>query len=66
MHGLLLLCDTSYLCGVPTRNALVEGNGSYILWPLVALTWGYDINHAKNVIIRNERSEKYLLDNVLN
>ena len=30
---------TSYFCGVSLiLNALVAGNGSYILWPLVALT----------------------------
>ena len=34
---------TGYLCGVSLiLNALLAGNGSYILWPLVALTLGYD------------------------
>ena len=42
VRGLLLFCDTSVL-GVSTKNALVVGNGSYIMWPSVALTLGYDI-----------------------
>ena len=34
---------TSCLCGVSLcTNALVAGNGSYILWPLMPLTLGYD------------------------
>ena len=32
---------TSCFCGISLLlNALVVGNGSYILWPSMALTWG--------------------------
>ena len=42
LHGLLLLLLQACLLVSLTRNALVGENGSYILWPLVTLTLGYD------------------------
>ena len=50
VRGLLLLCDTSVLGGVSTMNALVMGNGSYIMWPSVALTLGYDIPFCLSIL----------------
>ena len=40
---------TGCLCGVSlVLNALVTENGSYIVWPLVALIWGSDTYHWRN------------------
>ena len=48
--GLLLLCDASVLGGVSTMNVLLAGNGSYIVWPSVALTLGYDIPFCSSIL----------------
>ena len=42
-RGLLCLQLTSCACGVSLcTDALVVGNGSYIPWPWMTLTLGYD------------------------
>ena len=49
---------TGYICGVSLiLNALVAGNGSYILWPLVALTWRSTIQNIKGSNVNTGKSQ---------
>ena len=57
----ILNCTSQVICDLSTWNALVTGNGSYILWPLVALTLGYDSFYPSQTSIIPSTSQWYNL-----